>query len=427
MDFSAFARLRPMMPVDALVQVAGDQWRAPDCASEGYVSFKAAGNDLACGARIDDRGRIGALSVYKSFPGTRPVEGLLPGMTLEAARRALPGWRRQEAADEEKYGIASYATELAGGDRIEARFKDDVLLGFTLERPGLRYPRRPYRDADPTLTTAFDLYCGGQRTLPRDDRDPAAWRNGWCFGLPPGIDGAQWPRCPTTGQPLRHAFTVFLPEQYRTQGMDLPALSLFVGPAHFEAAPVEGALPEPQPHPRKFMMTDVLDTHFAVLWHTRDAFEGTLAQPPAIDPGLAVPDWLHAGYDTLYGAVHGRPTDRDGKPHEWLPGCGLDTAFPIGVLEREGDPNVGKPAREWESQNEDSGYVTAFGDEGRALGLERFHGALAHLGGTLFPQQGYPDFSARVLEFEENFAGFNFGGGNAQLDLEQMRIDWACG
>ncbi|WP_242890364.1 hypothetical protein [Stenotrophomonas maltophilia] len=43
------------------------------------------------------------------------------------------------------------------------------------------------------------------------------------------------------------------------------------------------------------------------------------------------------------------------------------------------------------------------------------------------PQQGYPEFGPYYLEFEEGFGGFNFGGGNAQLDLQQMKIDRACG
>jgi hypothetical protein len=49
------------------------------------------------------------------------------------------------------------------------------------------------------------------------------------------------------------------------------------------------------------------------------------------------------------------------------------------------------------------------------------------IGGTMFPCQWTPKFSATYLEIEEHFGGFNFGGGNGQLDLDAMEFDWACG
>jgi hypothetical protein len=51
----------------------------------------------------------------------------------------------------------------------------------------------------------------------------------------------------------------------------------------------------------------------------------------------------------------------------------------------------------------------------------------AFLRGTMFPSQWTPKFSSTNFELEEHFGGFNFGGGNAQLDLETMTFDWACG
>jgi hypothetical protein len=32
-----------------------------------------------------------------------------------------------------------------------------------------------------------------------------------------------------------------------------------------------------------------------------------------------------------------------------------------------------------------------------------------------------------ISEFDQHFGGFNFGGGNAQLDLQTMAFEWACG
>lgn len=107
-------------------------------------------------------------------------------------------------------------------------------------------------------------------------------------------------------------------------------------------------------------------------------------------------------------------------------GCvsGVSIAFPIRSAVRDNDPNVGKPARAREHQCKASGYIPAYSDKGIELDLGRW-AELAHLGGTMAPNQGYPDFGPYYLEFEEAFGGFNFGGGNAQLDLEKMQLDWA--
>lgn len=71
--------------------------------------------------------------------------------------------------------------------------------------------------------------------------------------------------------------------------------------------------------------------------------------------------------------------------------------------------------------------VLPLGEAGKSPGLDkRFH-ARNHLDGTMLPIQAHPEFGMFYLEFEEHFAGFNFGGGNCQLDLEAMRLDWPCG
>ena len=44
-----------------------------------------------------------------------------------------------------------------------------------------------------------------------------------------------------------------------------------------------------------------------------------------------------------------------------------------------------------------------------------------------FPLQALPEgLTPYYLEIEE-ISGMNFGGGNAQLDLESGVFDWACG
>nr|MDX8322507.1 hypothetical protein [Agrobacterium sp. rho-8.1] len=46
----------------------------------------------------------------------------------------------------------------------------------------------------------------------------------------------------------------------------------------------------------------------------------------------------------------------------------------------------------------------------------------AHIGGTMRPAQNIPAFSPYYIEFDEYFGGYNFGGGNAQLDFCDMKF-----
>jgi hypothetical protein len=94
---------------------------------------------------------------------------------------------------------------------------------------------------------------------------------------------------------------------------------------------------------------------------------------------------------------------------------------------REGDPSVGKPPRDHLLHKDELGAYVA----PRTKDAELFNLAISsgrnHLGGTMFPCQWTPKYSAAYLEIEEHFGGFNFGGGNDQLDLATMEFDWACG
>lgn len=306
--------------------------------------------------------------------------------------------------------------------------------------------------ADPMLTTAFDLNPGTQQVIPVRDRGPA-WCSGWSLGLPPGITPEQWPLSRDFGYPLRHAFTLHLPEQYRRQGQDLVALAFFVDDQsqefpsntiiqeYFNAAlspepPLNAALlplwvHRQQRHAHQHDVSDILGSHYAVIWLTQAEFDGPLCTPPAphtlaLEEGL--PDWMHRRYaDFLEPGDYGAsgPDGESALIHTGGP-TDLHTGFPIHMQPRAGDPNVGRPAREWEWQCKASGYIPAYSDEGVELKLDRWR-SCAHLGGTMMPIQGYPDFGPYYLEFEENLGGFNFGGGNAQLDLENVALDWACG
>ena len=48
-----------------------------------------------------------------------------------------------------------------------------------------------------------------------------------------------------------------------------------------------------------------------------------------------------------------------------------------------------------------------------------------HVGGTMRPIRGFPDFNSYHIGFEEYFGGYNFGTGNAQVDFKDMKFDWA--
>jgi hypothetical protein len=91
-----------------------------------------------------------------------------------------------------------------------------------------------------------------------------------------------------------------------------------------------------------------------------------------------------------------------------------------------GRPECRKASARIQARNEFNGYIAAYSEEGRALGLERFQDWHAHLGGTMFPMQGYPDFSPFYIELSEIFGGFNFGDGVAQIDIKEMKLEWAC-
>jgi hypothetical protein len=98
---------------------------------------------------------------------------------------------------------------------------------------------------------------------------------------------------------------------------------------------------------------------------------------------------------------------------------------------RAQDPNAGiAPCDTWRSEFEASGYTPLyFEDENgdyRAHDWARDH-LSNHIGGTMAPSQDVPEFSPFYVEFAEEFGGYNFGGGNAQLDFKDMKFDWACG
>ena len=304
-------------------------------------------------------------------------------------------------------------------------------------------------------TTAYDLEL--LRHPPA--RNDAA-NHGWCYGLPPGIAENQWPLSPFDGFPMQPCFTLRLPEQYRAKGPDFVAITLFADQQHDEPDEVAAvaayltaesverpADPNLLPywnyrqsrHPMEFRMTDIIDHNFAAIWLTEAEFAGPLCQPPRLvdNPllqGNAPPPWLEKGsaraaFDLNIGTYDS--IEEIAQKHWYrlfggVPEIGHG-AYAIGISVREGDPNVGKPPRDHLLHKDElAAYIAPYTEAAELFDLARLSGR-NHLGGTMFPCQWTPKFSATYLEIEEHFGGFNFGGGNGQLDLATMEFDWACG
>ncbi|WP_342362211.1 hypothetical protein [Terrarubrum flagellatum] len=292
---------------------------------------------------------------------------------------------------------------------------------------------------------------------------------GWCFGLPPGIDPDEWPLDLHNGFPLRHSFTLLLPEDYRCHGQAIVAVSFFgVSLEHHDGGaeisePVADALRSEQApsdpllrrlwqverssHHRLARMNDILDCGYAAILLTQAEFEGPFCPPPrhnypAHFHGAPRPRWLEVGTARDYWDSQHFPGDRP------LAEFGLYKIFgqipdenpafnrAISWSPRAEDPNAGKaPQEDYGLGAPASGYQAPHYWKDGVVKVENWREhewakghAAQHIGGTMRPIQAIPaGFSPYYIEFDEAFGGFNFGGGNAQLDFQTMKFDWACG
>ncbi|SHM96290.1 hypothetical protein SAMN05216593_10511 [Pseudomonas asturiensis] len=447
MNVAKIVALRPGMPKDALDGLTG----------EYGLSFSESGyllgvHDLGYGARVDAQGVLGTVSFYRSFPREQLIERLHIGMPLAEAQTARPDMKPAAGGPDDPPEWLTFKDRTDDAFELLVRVTENRILAIEISKPGAIYPEPVKLLADPSLTVAYDLVRDPQQRLPATGRG-AEWSGGWSLGLPPGITTEQWPLSPIMGHPLRHAFTLYVPQPYRKQGAERVAFCLFVDDQMEELSPsseVEDFFDSPllstppddeallpfwthrhARHASHFDMTDILGTHYVAIWLTQAEFDGALCNPPDLrdNPLLTgTPGWLDKSYADHYRYATVR--NHDAEAYSWLAGegcaAGLDTAFAIKAQVREDDPNVGKPPREWDDECEHSGYIRPYvTEEGEALGLDRFANR-NHLGGTMYPVQGYPEFGPYYLEFEEDFGGFNFGSGNCQIDLEKMELDWAC-
>lgn len=293
---------------------------------------------------------------------------------------------------------------------------------------------------------AYDLTIAPD---PVDRSNPE--HQGWCYGFPPGIAPTQWPVDPDSGYPLMHGFTLRLPEDQRVHGPETVALSFFAcAPEHNDGMPETGVssqkllsdYPEAAPedpdlaamwqhlkneHPRLHRMTDILDCAYAVILLTEAEYQGEFCRVPTYFNGPAFaevtrPTWVDRG------KPDSQPNPPGGFVRRKLTGSPESSAdFNRAILckARAYDPNAGIRAEEFPEPG--AAYTSPF-DRETYERLDWAKGFSAeHIGGTMFPVQGVPDIGPHYIGFEEYFGDYNFGGGNAQLDFENMKLDWACG
>ncbi len=307
-------------------------------------------------------------------------------------------------------------------------------------------------------SVAYDLeirHC----QVDRGNRD----NHGWTFGLPPGISQQQWPLDPVTSYPLMHGFTLLLPPDYRVHGADLVALSFFAtaadqndGGASPDAELTVAVLaltdtPPSNPalrpfwetgrrsHPHMHRMTDILGYAYALILLTREEFDGPLCPAPQISPASVLnaaspPGWLHCGSACAFYEFSGASKAAT-RILGGIPAQTLEENRAIFWSPRSVDPNAGKaPMESYSGAETPSGYESYFYWEGDVVKAENWRERpwaaghkRDHVGGTMRPLQAIPEMSPWYIEFEEYFGGYNFGGGNAQLDFKDMKFDWACG
>ena len=291
--------------------------------------------------------------------------------------------------------------------------------------------------------------------------------HGWCFGLPPGITPEQWPLDPANGYPLQHGFTLLLPDDHRCHGPDIVAISFFASPwdlkdggPWIKAPEIRGAVtgedapagPDLLPfwrgrgmaHPRLHRFEDILGIAHAAVLLTGAEFDGPPCRPPRMGHNpyldrLPPPAWMTVGSGAAYWKMayspgilpaeeYGIYRDLGGIPAEEL---AWNRALRWSPIAR--DPNAGRaPVDPYMHEPTDYEQPHRFVTDEH--GVEQFEEAAwaadlpgYHIGGTMFPCQQVPRFSPHYIEFGEELGGYNFGGGNAQLDFQDMKFDWACG
>jgi hypothetical protein len=458
---TALGMLKPGDTLADLQRAFGSAWETPT--DKGNVSLKVykegdLGPQYLVMARVTTDGVIGSIGFYGAFNGTIDAVNCALGAPAAEALARLPGCVRDAAESSPEYGNEAWRCDLGDGVTAIAIMREDRLMAIRMETVGAAYPGELPPEAAMVRKglKAYDLEMLHRFVDPADN-------HGWVFGLPPGIKPEQWPLDPVSGYPLMHGFTLRLPEDYRVHGPGIVALSFFAtasdqnnGGARIREDLQAAILGNPatisesadlQPfrdhaanaHPRLHRMSDVLDYAYAVVLLTEAEFSGPLCMPPQFAPNAylnpdARPKWLDAGaghaffHDSCGMWLNDMPLEDlfIYKQLGAVPEKRLDWHRAIACTLRAIDLNAGIPPIEVFDEPSELGYQSPY-DAAFELKPWVVPHKPNHLGGTMRPIQGTPEFSPFYIGFEEYFGGYNFGTGNAQLDIMLMKFDWACG
>lgn len=161
---------------------------------------------------------------------------------------------------------------------------------------------------------------------------------------------------------------------------------------------------------------------------TRDEFDGLLCQPPCLTgnkylDALPAPNWMGVGSAAAYWEFVGYQRVVQ-ETFGTKPANDLAENRAICWTPRACDPNAGRTPYD-EFQHAPTDYVQPLFPTTNAQGEQEYlyHEwvaglAMNHIGGTMQPSQWVPRFSPYYIEFNEEFGGYNFGGGNARSTSE---------
>jgi hypothetical protein len=446
-NLQALAAIRPGDSKAKLVAAVGPRWRDPLPHEVGEVTYLE--EDFRFSAQLDRDGNVGKVRFHYNFAPDAAVEGVRMLMPEAEVIKAAP--QLTFTAQMEGFPYRHGNLTLDSGARFGVEIGHGKVNSMSIVNPEAVYADRPQLPLPRPASTFDIIIVPGLR--PRGTPAP----DGWCCGLPRGIAPIQWPLSHRTGFPLEHHFTIRVPAPYRTQGPDYVALAFFSETGNesaeseavhdlmeivFDGRPLpDSVAPELQPfldhlrqrHPMEFRSKDILYQTFAALWLTEQEFQGEECEPPALiqtpaNAQCSPPDWHTVSatqrlfgwdgeeeFNERYG-LHRLAGHKPSNPWELLL---------FKQTERHDDPNTGcRPDDNYVPSDNEDGYVPKYSDEWEALNIEIAYGPL-HFGGTANPCQGMPALSPFYLEFNETPGMLNFGGGNGQLDLISMRIDWA--
>jgi hypothetical protein len=446
-DTKALAAIRPGDPKEKLAAAMGERWREPRPEEAGWIKYLE--EHFRFVARLDSDGNVGQTKFLYNFDSGAQVEGLYMLMPEADVLKTQPQLKLSDAPPNYPYRFGTLT--LKNGVELFVEVGHGRITRMSIDNPLAAYPDRGSLPlATPSQTFDVSIVPG---LRPRGSVAP----NGWCCGLPRGISSLQWPLSSKCGFPLEHHFTVRVPEPYRVKGPQYVALALFSDSSSetkvsdavsdlmniaFDGRELpETVEPDLQTfldhlrnrHPMEFRSKDILYSTFAAIWLTEEEFTGAECEPPApvqtrANAMCRLPDWLEASSaERLFGWDGKEEFNKNYALHRLAGRKPLDKweLLLIRTAEFEGDPNTGRmPVDRFDMSSNKDGYVPKYSEEWDALNIDVSYDDL-HFGGTASPMQAMPDLSPFYIEFEERLGMLNFGGGNGQLDLISMQIDWA--